>query len=85
MVGIAPVLLTLRFSSSKTFSIIFKSSDLVGGGGSRRHLHCLHSDIKWWPLPDGLQHHRVATRSSVVSQQSNDLRIEHLVLIASCS
>ena len=33
MVGIAPVPLTWRFSSSQMFSIIFKSGDFGQGGG----------------------------------------------------
>ena len=33
MVGIAPVIFTQRFSSSLTFSIMFKFGDLGGGGG----------------------------------------------------
>ena len=64
MIGIAAVLLTRQFRSSQKFSIMFKSGDLGGGGGgggNRRHLRCLHSDIKWWPLSDGLEHHRAAT------------------------
>ena len=51
------VLLTRWFSSSKIISIMFKSGDL---GESRRHLHCLHPDMQWWPLPDGLEHQRAA-------------------------
>ena len=79
MVGKAPVLLTLRFSSPKMFSIMFKSGDL---GGKPTTFTLLHSDMQWWPLPDGLEQHRAAT---AVSQQRNGLRIEHFVLIASCS
>ena len=59
MVGIAPVRLTRRFSSSQMFSIIFKSGD-SGGGVSRRHLRCLHSDMQLWPLSDGQERHRAA-------------------------
>ena len=79
MVGIAPV---RGLVHPKCFQLGLSLVIWVGGGGDRRHLHCLHSDIQWWPLSDGLEHHRVAT---AVSQQSNDLRIEHFVLIASCS
>ena len=58
----SPVRLTRRFSTSQMFSIIFKSGDFGGGGvGSRRHLRCLHSDMQWWPLCDGLERHRAAT------------------------
>ena len=30
-------------------------------GESRLHLRFLHSDMQWWPLPDGLRHHHAAT------------------------
>ena len=54
---IAVVLLTRRFSSFQIISIMFKSGDL---GEIQRNLHCYHSDMQWWPLPDGLGHHRAA-------------------------
>ena len=49
------------------FSIMFKSGDFffwgggVRGGGGRRHLRFLHSDMQWWPMSEGLEHHRAAT------------------------
>ena len=34
------------------FSIILCLSLVILVGGGRRHLHCLRSDIQWWPMPE---------------------------------
>ena len=51
---------------------------------SRRHLHCLHSDMQWWHLHDGLDNMQ-QLHSSMFFQQWNDLLIQHFMLIARCS
>ena len=85
MVGIAPVFLTRRFSSSQMFSIMFKSDDSVGGGGvDDIHIVCIQI-CSGGPCQMGWSTIVQQLHSSVVSQQWNDLRIEHFVLIASCS
>ena len=82
MVGIATVLLTWRFSSSNV-SIMFKSDDL-GGGVDDIYVVCIQicssgpRPMDWSTIMQQLHY-------SVVSQQWNDLRIQHFVLIASCS
>ena len=42
------------------FSIMFKSDDL-GVGEKSKTLTLFASDMQWWPLSDGLEHHRAAT------------------------
>ena len=34
---------------------------LVNWLESRQNLRCLHSDMKWWPLPNRLEYNRAAT------------------------
>ena len=74
-------------SSSQMFSIMFKSGDLRGGGGGGsttftlfafRYAVVPHARMCWNTIVQQLH-------SSVVSQQWNGLRIEHFLLIASCS
>ena len=87
MVGKAPVLLTRRLSSSQNISIMFKSGDLGGGGGrevDEIYVVCIQI-CSSGPCPMGWSTIVQQLHSSVVSQQWNDLRIQHFVLIASCS
>ena len=88
MIGIAPVLLTRQFRSPQKFSIMFKSGDLWGGGGGRGvddiYVVCIQISSDG-PCPMGWSTIVQQLHSSVVSQQWNDLRIQHFVLIASYS
>ena len=72
MVGIAPVPLTWRFSSSQMISIIFKSGDLgggVGGGGvDVINVVCIQI-CSGGPCPPGWSTIVQQLHSSVVSQQ----------------
>ena len=75
MVGIAPVRLTRRFSSSQMISIIFKSGDLGEGGGvDVIYVVCIQI-CSGGPCPLGWSAIVQQLHSSVVSQQWSDLRI----------
>ena len=73
VVGIAPVFLTQRFSSSQMFSIMFKSGDLVGRVDDI-HIVCIQI-CSGGPCQMGWSTTMQQLHSSVVSQQWNDLRI----------
>ena len=85
MDGIDPVLLTRRFSSSQMFSIISKSCDLGGGGGVDNNCVVCIQICSCCPCPMGWGTIVQQLHASVVFQQWNDLRIQHFVLVASCS
>ena len=65
------------------FSIMFKSGDLMGGVDDI-HIVCIQI-CSGGPCQMGWSTIVQQLHSSVVSQQWNDLRIQHFVLIASCS
>ena len=78
VVRIAPVLPTRRFSSSQMFSIMFESGDLRGQSTTFMLLAFRYAVVtlaRWAGAPS----------CSNFSQQWNDLRIQHFVLIVNCS
>ena len=83
LLGISPVLLTRRSSSSQMFSIMFKSGDLDGKSTAFTLFAFRYAEValaRWAGAPTCKQLH-----SSVVFKQCNDLHIQHFMLIALCS
>ena len=79
VVGIAPVLLTRRFSLPQMFSNMFKSGDL--DGKSTTFTLFAFMRCSGGPCTMGWSTSVQQLHSSVVFQQWNDHRIQHFMLI----